>query len=437
MSSFLLCSSRCNFPSSFKSEAIHLLSSNDPIPNSRRCPLWFLALDCDPFGFYPDVLHADYMRVTERFPEFIPNANSSVEPPVSSPNHLPAFDSPEVKGAFDKSFRTIRVDLPRGVDFFHQLTASFDDSMPALSPDLYQYHTLRILYGLAKTAGDLSFSYIQGHDRFIMMSLIFARMFIKEVIGRDEIEWAEAIAFRLSHKLLEKAAIGQAIADAAEYFENIDKLANEEFCMNLKERLGGEGSFCFALRWRLVWFIDDYKSVNDLVLIWDQLICREGKDYEDYMESLLLVHIEKALAIGQNGLLTAAAIQSYRDWELGLPSIRNPVAMRLQKKNEAKALTYETKALTNETKALENETKALKNEAKALKNKAKARMRRARRQEAGFLNSKVFIFVALLLILSTVVRGFFMNYCPARSPWPIASESYGHFGQCFVNVSPF
>jgi hypothetical protein len=53
MSSFLLRSSRCNFPSSFKSAAIHLLSSNDPIPYSRRCPIWFLALDCDPSGSYP------------------------------------------------------------------------------------------------------------------------------------------------------------------------------------------------------------------------------------------------------------------------------------------------------------------------------------------------------------------------------------------------
>jgi hypothetical protein len=304
MSSLLSDFEHSNFTSESKLDAISILSSQLSFPFWVRFPIWFLSLDCDPQGLDIDRLCNDYSFQTTDFPQL--EANSETPPQV------PGLDSPIVSAQIGSSFKTVRVDLPRGVDFFNRLMRDFNDKIQPIDPIEFQWRALRIFFVIAKVSGTLD--YLQGQDRFLMMSLIVARLFIIEKCGKDDFEKAEAIAFPLTRKLIEKANLADRTATAPDYFRETDESARKGISITLMKAVEDDGSFSFAFRWALVWFADDYNSGREIALIWDQLIWREGVEFKRFMKCLLLAHMEVFHFQNQSGFSAVAEIQHKRDW---------------------------------------------------------------------------------------------------------------------------
>lgn len=186
-----------------------------------------------------------------------------------------------------KEGHIIKIDIKRSITWMQKLVEDLK-----LETDLYKdgkFHSHRILATL--TRKDDFYEYLQGFDRYVLISYILAIEFTSKLKLPSSV--AEALAYHVAHDLIRLVDISKFTKDsdwAAAHFQKLDEKIKIVSPTNwvLLEKMG-VGSIHFAMKWQALTFADDH-PVNDTLLIWDYVIYHR-KRYMDYIERLCLAHV--------------------------------------------------------------------------------------------------------------------------------------------------
>jgi hypothetical protein len=167
----------------------------------------------------------------------------------------------------------------------------------------------------AMTVEFRDFSYTQGHDRYVFVTLLLGLYFCEK--SGLPVDFAEAVCFQLTHKFVKLTRISSFLADPAEIREHFERM-DDDLMMHapawmLQLRSYHHSSVHFALRWELLLFADEY-PIDRLLLLWDQVLARIH-EYSGFMYALCIAHV-KQVPLPTERQLPIEILQTYRDWDV-------------------------------------------------------------------------------------------------------------------------
>jgi hypothetical protein len=280
-------------PPSNRDEIILFLSSRDPDkPNDVRLISWLVA-----FNVIPSTPSKWSHSLSTLYTEYL-NIRSS----LSTSNESFDFDL----GPID---RIIKSDTSRSIVWFTEMSQNpiFSD-LSSLDGEFTANCILAVLHRQ-------SFSYIQGYDRYVFVTLLLAFDFcVKADLPSD---FAEAISFNLSREFIKLTEISTFLENAAEtqsHFERLDEelLIFAPAWLTLLRR-SHQGSIHFALRWELLLFADEY-PVKSLLLLWDHTL-KWKTEFHRFRTALSIAHVKQTPLPTQNEM-PIEVIQNYRGWDV-------------------------------------------------------------------------------------------------------------------------
>jgi len=208
--------------------------------------------------------------------------------------------------------QTIQADVKRSHFLFEKTCENIGIEM------VFQENVLEIAYRVLCMLSLCveSLVYTQGFDRFMLHTYALGLLFIKR-IGLP-IELAESISYYLTREFLLYADISSSLMDPSEseaMFLQLDSMI-QVHSPTIYESLTSSNlsSFHFALRWKLLFFADEYESPA-LYLIWDQLLMNSHR-FMDYFFALSLAHVFQIPY--EDGPTFVEKAQKHKDWDIDL-----------------------------------------------------------------------------------------------------------------------
>ncbi|KAK8894639.1 hypothetical protein M9Y10_023076 [Tritrichomonas musculus] len=245
--------------------------------------------------------------------------DTSVESSVAVANMYRAYRmiiKKKLEGAEDplekinvKESRVIIADINRSLYWFDSLAKSIN--LEEYYTQEVRAHTIRILSLLSLSSKVLS--YLQGFDRYVLVSYLLGLIFISKSGLPTTV--AEAISYFLSLNLLKMSRPDKLLVDndkTVQHFQELDsKIAI--YAPDVYEKMSSNevSSLLFALRWQLLIFADEH-DLKGLLYIWDNAIVNRAQ-YSNYLESLSISHICQIPEDSQGNLVEV--IQHYRKWD--------------------------------------------------------------------------------------------------------------------------
>ena len=150
------------------------------------------------------------------------------------------------------------------------------------------------LLAMASLSDNDTLSYTQGFDRWMFNAYALALYFCQ--FYELDIDFAEALASQLTQKLLYIVGINEILKHPTEYepFDIIDAKiykVRQDIADILCLQTGSSNSLLYSLKWRLIFFADDFESKNVLV-VWDQLLLHQD-DIDHFFFSLVMAQIKE------------------------------------------------------------------------------------------------------------------------------------------------
>lgn len=208
-----------------------------------------------------------------------------------------------------KSRYVIKNDTDRGMGWFTEQSNSLN--LPNFYTSCANFHSCRIL---ALLNMDPQFNYCQGFDRYIFVSYLLSLSFSRG--GGLPPSFAEAMTYYIGQQWLKMANISHYLEDPAHTvieFDSFDKKVNELRPDIMKLLVdNGQGSFHYALRWKLLFFADEY-SISNIFYIWDHILVNRFNLFE-YLSSLCLSHIIQ-VPLAPPGEQMIEIIQKFKKWD--------------------------------------------------------------------------------------------------------------------------
>jgi hypothetical protein len=211
--------------------------------------------------------------------------------------------------------RTMDLDLVRSQGIFGEMATTAelgeDDWRASLHP------VRRVLLSILRL-GDPQLRYYQGYDRFAWVLYLVSRQCTNKL--RIDPNLAEAATWALIQPVLQRVNfrdLTKADAPQDSFYTRIDAFMRQSM-PEISESLDAEGhsSFYFAMRWRMLWFTDEYRprEVSNLLLLWDQIFAHW--DEGDYVLRLAMAHLGQIRErfLGEPHMLPA--IQCFRQWNV-------------------------------------------------------------------------------------------------------------------------
>jgi hypothetical protein len=206
--------------------------------------------------------------------------------------------------------RVIRPDLSRTIIWFNSLAKTAPFSVNSEGADKM---AARIFSAMTIRFRD--FSYAQGHDRYLFVTLLLALDFCEKCrMSRD---LGEAICFHLTHEFVKLTRISSFLEDPAgtrDHFEKMDAdLMMYAPGWMIPLRQSYQGSVHFALRWELLLFADEY-PIEGLLLLWDQVLAKI-EQYKAFLYALCIAHVQQ-VPLPRPGEMPIEVLQTYRGWDV-------------------------------------------------------------------------------------------------------------------------
>lgn len=263
--------------------------------NSTRFICWLISFNIlsPNYEQWPEQLFNLYTKYSKMVKLFIKDINN------------PLSDVPS------KSAVIIESDVTRGIHWFQTLAADLQLS------DYYtsdaELRTIRMFAVMSHES--ISYSYTQGHDRYMFVNLLLGLDFVAH--SGLTCDFAEAISFYLAREFISMTAISKYLDNVTEtedHFLYMDK----EFAKVAPEimhqlSIVGQSSIHFALRWELLLFADEY-DIKRLLFLWDQILY-EKKIYKKFLFALCVAHIQQ-IPPALPGEIMVEKIQTFRNWNV-------------------------------------------------------------------------------------------------------------------------
>ena len=265
--------------------------------NSIRLIAWLVILDIIPAnendrGAYITNLVSSYEKgIKEAFGIYLDEPLKALEPKVGN---------------------IIKGDIDRSINHFRQLASQMKIAQTVYVDEAYP-QLIRMLSYLALK----QMTYIQGFDRYAIVSYLLAAEFAKE--NSLPPLFAEVLTYSLCPKIVllsEMHTFLDHIPATQERYNKLDLALYKYIPNTMNElRLAGNSAFHFALRWEIVMFADEYDAAP-LLLLWDQFLANKER-FKEYSFNICIAHAEQAPSHqtkSEPSLLEA--IQSYKDWDV-------------------------------------------------------------------------------------------------------------------------
>lgn len=219
------------------------------------------------------------------------------------------FDHP-LKAIPEKKSVEISGDVSRTIHWFQSMAAQLNFNENLLCDA--KLHASRILCMLILRIK--TFSYCQGYDRYIFMTYLLCLDFSRN--GSLPNSFAEAMSYYLSMRFINLADISRFLQHPDSmilYFSLMDEHV-KVLCPEIFRLLAqnNQSSFHYALRWKILFFADEY-DVNGLFFLWDQILYHK-REIKQFLFALCLGHIQQ-VPILQGDKTMIETIQTYRDWD--------------------------------------------------------------------------------------------------------------------------
>ena len=208
-----------------------------------------------------------------------------------------------------KESRVIIADINRSLFWFETLAKTIN--LEEYYTREARSHTIRILSLLSLSSKSLS--YLQGFDRYVLVSYLLGLIFISKSGLPATV--AEAISYFISFSLLKMSRPDLLLVDNEKTVKHFDDLDSKIaiYAPEIYEKMSSTGvsSLLFALRWQLLIFADEHE-LKGLLYIWDNAIVNRNQ-YSDYIESLSISHICQIPDDNSGNLVEV--VQHYRGWD--------------------------------------------------------------------------------------------------------------------------
>lgn len=171
-----------------------------------------------------------------------------------------------------------------------------------------------------KSIMDFSYEYLQGHDRYLIISYLLCLYFCST--ESLPMKLADALTYFLFDKFVELAKIQRYLNDTSytqKFFHQID-LSVKENCPDLAFQISknNHSSIHYALSWHILFFADIYK-IRDLLLLWDHIILHQN-NLSEYLISLTISHLKQIpnSISAPHEYPILESIQKYRNYNINL-----------------------------------------------------------------------------------------------------------------------
>jgi hypothetical protein len=207
---------------------------------------------------------------------------------------------------------TISTDLRRGIFWFHARATEIGIPEEQRADPILRVSRVLALLALSSSDND----YIQGYDRFALLSYALALNFVITVNIPVTALVAEPLTCLLTEKLIGLSEAPQLLTDNLEgilrYYKT-DRAIKKHFPV-VAARLKQDRACArhFALTWELSLWADRH-TANNLLLVWDALIAHR-KDLLRFKRALTLAHI-KQLRLNE-GRFILQELNEFSDWDV-------------------------------------------------------------------------------------------------------------------------
>lgn len=188
------------------------------------------------------------------------------------------------------------------------------------------------------------YKYIQGFDRFTLVSFLLATTFTHKYQLSNNV--AAAISFFLTRKILSIVDISKILDDEQSrekrfgYLDQLLQIYTPDIVKHLTKC--GTTAIHFALRWHLVLFADEH-NIRGMLYIWDNAFANYH-NYLQYIQYLSVAHViqvQREPFDNDNSNLIVSHIHHYDKWdEVELVKMANTLAYSHNKVSRFDTLNY-------------------------------------------------------------------------------------------------
>ena len=186
-----------------------------------------------------------------------------------------------------------------------------------LSGDVLENATMRLsrIYSLI-VRDENGIKYVQGLDRFGCVCLLCCTMHTHAT--SLPLDFAEAMAFYLTRAMLLRIPFMKLFKSQpaiVEHFARIDKVVKVWAPRQYRAMVAGNsGSKFFGSRWEMMWFADEHKG-QELILLWDQIFGRM-ESIGRFVPSLTVSHVMQ-IDIPMDADSVNCVVLNWDQWDIG------------------------------------------------------------------------------------------------------------------------
>ena len=261
--------------------------------NYERFLSWMIYLDVIPedSSLWPQTLYYLVVFYDERRQFYSQNSNSVLD---------------------QKNIKKIEDDVKRAKQWFEDLARIFGLSDKIISVE----RIVRVLSFLMRESPQ--FNYLQGYDRFAIVSYLISYSFCQKINCGSEIYLiSEAFAISLVRKLIQFSDISSFLTnsdDIQKFYSTFDaafKIKNEQKILTLSKV--NITSINFVTPWIGVLFADNHDG-NHLTLLWDHFILHY-RQFNSYFLAIANAHLSQ-VPYNEQPYDMMENIQNFRDWDV-------------------------------------------------------------------------------------------------------------------------
>jgi len=240
---------------------------------------------------------------------------SSISILVNSYNHyrktyLGDYDTNPLVLLPESVSNVIKIDIERSLSWFRDM--AFVLQILQDDTQLVTIHAHRVFALLSFNVNQ--FRYIQGYDRYFMISYLLALYFVTR--NGLLIDLAEVFAYPLCLHLIKIGGISNYLDNPIQtqsHFAQLDELVqmhSPTTAALLSEF--GHSSLHYAVRWELLLFADEY-DISSIFYLWDKFIFHRNQ-IEKVLLNMCVAHVLQ-VPLCQNGEFMVETIQRYRGFD--------------------------------------------------------------------------------------------------------------------------
>ncbi|KAH0789810.1 hypothetical protein GPJ56_006312 [Histomonas meleagridis] len=210
-----------------------------------------------------------------------------------------------------REIHTINIDIDRSIQWFYEFTSN-EFGLTSDQTKNVDEQSRRILTLISATHSSLS--YIQGFDRYVLLTYFLSLNFTIKYNLPDTV--AECFSYYLSSSLLLISNPSTLLdKDQMKITQQFDFLNKQiyEYIPTKGKILKNEhiSSLYFALRWKLLIFADEHQKMSEVFLLWDNFILHKD-EHPEYINCLCISHLAQVPI--EDPQTVVQTIQQFRDW---------------------------------------------------------------------------------------------------------------------------